>query len=186
MTFPVTEHTVKTARHTTWLSRLRCGRRAADRLRPRLAGALAVAGGTSCRALPAWASGLSRPDMRGYGRSSIYARHEDYALEHDRRGHDRAAGTRSAATRRCGSATTGAAPSSGTWRATIPTSCWAWPTSACPISRGLHARRTSAAGRPRDLSGGRVPGRAVGLSVLLRGELRQGAARASRPTSATR
>jgi len=79
-TFPVTEHTVKTDRHTTGY--LACG--PAD-------GPLLV----FCHGwpelslswrhqLPAFAALGFRcvaPDMRGYGRSSTYARHEDFAQE---------------------------------------------------------------------------------------------------------
>jgi pimeloyl-ACP methyl ester carboxylesterase len=80
MTFPVTEHTVKTARHTTGY--LACGRFGAPLLIfchgwPELA--------LSWRhQLPAFAALGFRcvaPDMRGYGRSSTYLRHADFAQE---------------------------------------------------------------------------------------------------------
>lgn len=80
MTFPVTEHTVKTARHTTGY--LACGRFGAPLLIfchgwPELA--------LSWRhQLPAFAALGFRcvaPDMRGYGRSSAYLRHADFAQE---------------------------------------------------------------------------------------------------------
>ena len=80
MAFPVTEHTVKTARHTTGY--LASGPEAGPLLIflhgwPELS--------RSWRhQLPAFA-GLGfrcvAPDMRGYGRSSTYTRHEDFALE---------------------------------------------------------------------------------------------------------
>lgn len=81
MAFPVTEHVVKTPRHTTFY--LSCG--AADA--PPM---IFVHGwpelSTSWRhQLPCFASLGFRaiaPDMRGYGRSTIHRRHEDYALEH--------------------------------------------------------------------------------------------------------
>ena len=78
MTFPVTEHTVKTARHTTGY--LACGAEGAPLLIfchgwPELS--------RSWRhQLPAFAALGFRavaPDMRGYGRSSTYRRHEDFA-----------------------------------------------------------------------------------------------------------
>lgn len=81
MTFPITEHTVKTARHTTGY--LACGAEAAPLLIfchgwPELS--------LSWRhQLPAFAALGFRciaPDMRGYGRSSTYTRHEDFAQEH--------------------------------------------------------------------------------------------------------
>jgi pimeloyl-ACP methyl ester carboxylesterase len=80
MTFPVTEHTVKTARHTTGY--LACGAEGGPLLIfchgwPELS--------LSWRhQLPAFAALGFRcvaPDMRGYGRSSTYTRHEDFAQE---------------------------------------------------------------------------------------------------------
>src|SRR5690242_1977840 len=80
MTFPVTEHTVKTARHTTGY--LACGAEAGPLLIfchgwPELS--------LSWRhQLPAFAALGFRciaPDMRGYGRSSTYSRHQDFAQE---------------------------------------------------------------------------------------------------------
>ena len=80
MTFPITEHTVKTARHTTGY--LACGAEAAPLL-------IFVHGWPelSCswrHQLPAFAALGFRcvaPDMRGYGRSDTYPRHEDFAQE---------------------------------------------------------------------------------------------------------
>lgn len=78
--FPITEHTIVTARHKTFY--LACG--AAD------APAIIFLHGwpelsLSWRhQLPCFASLGFRaiaPDMRGYGRSAVYGRHEDYALE---------------------------------------------------------------------------------------------------------
>jgi pimeloyl-ACP methyl ester carboxylesterase len=80
MTFPVTEHAVKTSRHTTGY--LACGRAEAPLLIfchgwPELS--------LSWRhQLPVFAALGFRcvaPDMRGYGRSSTYMRHEDFAQE---------------------------------------------------------------------------------------------------------
>ncbi len=80
MTFPVTEHTVKSARHTTGY--LACGGEAAPLL-------IFVHGWPELsiswrHQLPAFAALGFRciaPDMRGYGRSSTYTRHEDFAQE---------------------------------------------------------------------------------------------------------
>ncbi len=80
MTFPVTEHTVKTARHTTGY--LACGANDAPLL-------VFVHGWPELsiswrHQLPAFAALGFRcvaPDMRGYGRSNTYTRHEDFAQE---------------------------------------------------------------------------------------------------------
>ncbi len=80
MTFPVTEHTVKSARHTTGY--LACGAETAPLL-------IFVHGWPELsiswrHQLPVFAALGFRciaPDMRGYGRSSTYARHEDFAQE---------------------------------------------------------------------------------------------------------
>jgi pimeloyl-ACP methyl ester carboxylesterase len=81
MAFPVTEHTVKTPRHSTGY--LACGAVGAPLL-------VFVHGWPELsiswrHQLPAFAALGFRcvaPDMRGYGRSSTYARHEDFAQEH--------------------------------------------------------------------------------------------------------
>jgi len=81
MTFPVTEHTVKSARHMTGY--LACGAETAPLL-------IFVHGWPELsiswrHQLPAFAALGFRciaPDMRGYGRSSTYPRHEDFAQEH--------------------------------------------------------------------------------------------------------
>jgi pimeloyl-ACP methyl ester carboxylesterase len=80
MTFPVTEHTVKSARHTTGY--LACGAEKAPLL-------IFVHGWPELslswrHQLPAFAALGFRcvaPDMRGYGRSNTYTRHEDFAQE---------------------------------------------------------------------------------------------------------
>jgi pimeloyl-ACP methyl ester carboxylesterase len=80
MAFPVTDHVVKTARHTSFY--LACG--AADA--PPI---IFIHGWPELsiswrHQLPCFAALGFRaiaPDMRGYGRSSVYSRHEDYALE---------------------------------------------------------------------------------------------------------
>jgi pimeloyl-ACP methyl ester carboxylesterase len=81
MAFPITEHTLETARHRTFY--LACGADDAPAIVfthgwPELS--------LSWRhQLPCFASLGFRaiaPDMRGYGRSSVYSRHEDYAIEH--------------------------------------------------------------------------------------------------------
>jgi pimeloyl-ACP methyl ester carboxylesterase len=80
MTFPVTDNVVRTGRHTTFY--LACGAEDAPLI-------IFVHGWPELSVswrhqLPCFASlGFQAvaPDMRGYGRSSIYQRHEDYAVE---------------------------------------------------------------------------------------------------------
>jgi len=81
MPLPVTDNVVKTARHTTFY--LACGAEDATPI-------IFVHGWPELslswrHQLPCFA-GLGfraiAPDMRGYGRSSVYRRHEDYAIEH--------------------------------------------------------------------------------------------------------
>jgi len=78
--FPVTEHVAKTPRHTTFY--LACGADDAPAIIfihgwPELSVSwrhqLPVFAALGFRAIA--------PDMRGYGRSSVYPRHEDYALQ---------------------------------------------------------------------------------------------------------
>src|SRR5690348_7768719 len=81
MLFPITEHVAKSSRHTTFY--LACG--AAQR--PPL---IFVHGWPELsiswrHQLPVFADLGFRaiaPDLRGYGRSTVYATHGDYALEH--------------------------------------------------------------------------------------------------------
>ena len=81
MVFPVTEHISKSPRHTTFY--LACGAEDAPPI-------VFVHGWPELsiswrHQLPCFADLGFRavaPDMRGYGRSSVYTRHEDYALEH--------------------------------------------------------------------------------------------------------
>src|SRR3989442_9433575 len=81
MSFPVTEHIAKSARHTTFY--LACG----GAHRPVI---IFVHGWPELsiswrHQLPCFASLGFRaiaPDLRGYGRSSVYDTHADYALEH--------------------------------------------------------------------------------------------------------
>jgi pimeloyl-ACP methyl ester carboxylesterase len=80
MTFPVTEHTVKTARHTTGY--LACGAEGGPLLVfchgwPELS----LSWRHQLPAMAALGFRCIAPDMRGYGRSSTYARHEDFAQE---------------------------------------------------------------------------------------------------------
>ena len=80
MTFPVTEHTVKTPRHTTGY--LACGAEGGPLLIfchgwPELS----LSWRHQLPALAALGFRCIAPDMRGYGRSSTYARHEDFAQE---------------------------------------------------------------------------------------------------------
>jgi pimeloyl-ACP methyl ester carboxylesterase len=80
VTFPIHEHVVKSPRHTTFY--LSCGAPTATPIIfvhgwPELSTSwrhqLPVFGALGFRAIA--------PDMRGYGRSSVYTRHEDYAQE---------------------------------------------------------------------------------------------------------
>src|SRR5690242_17082069 len=81
MTFAVTENIVKTARHTSFY--LACGAAEAPPL-------IFVHGWPELSI--SWRHQLGcfahlgfraiAPDMRGYGRSSVYPTYEDYALEH--------------------------------------------------------------------------------------------------------
>jgi pimeloyl-ACP methyl ester carboxylesterase len=81
MMFPITEHVLRTGRHTTFF--LSCGAPDATPL-------IFVHGWPELsiswrHQLPVFAALGFRciaPDMRGYGRSTVYTRHEDYALEH--------------------------------------------------------------------------------------------------------
>lgn len=81
MTFPITEHIAKSQRHTTFY--LAGGAEDAPVI-------IFVHGWPELsiswrHQLPCFAALGFRaiaPDMRGYGRSSVYSRHEDYALEH--------------------------------------------------------------------------------------------------------
>ena len=80
MTFPILEHVARSARHTSFY--LSCGSRDATPVIfvhgwPELSISwrhqLPVMAGLGFRAIA--------PDMRGYGRSNVYGRHEDYAQE---------------------------------------------------------------------------------------------------------
>ena len=79
--FPINEHVLKTPRHTSFF--LSCGAEDAPLI-------LFIHGWPELsiswrHQLPCFAALGFRaiaPDMRGYGRSSVPARHEDYALEH--------------------------------------------------------------------------------------------------------
>ncbi len=81
MSFPVTEHIAKSSRHTSFY--LACGAQDAPLI-------IFVHGWPELsiswrHQLPCFAALGFRaiaPDMRGYGRSSVHGRHEDYALEH--------------------------------------------------------------------------------------------------------
>jgi len=81
MNYPILERAAKAARHTSFY--LSCGDEGATPIIfvhgwPELSISwrhqLPVFGNLGFRAIA--------PDMRGYGRSSVYVRHEDYALEH--------------------------------------------------------------------------------------------------------
>src|SRR6266496_481912 len=81
MSFPVLENIVKTARHKTFY--LSCG--AADAPLIVFVHGWPELSISWRHQLPCFANLGFRtvaPDMRGYGRSSVYSRHEDYAVEH--------------------------------------------------------------------------------------------------------
>jgi pimeloyl-ACP methyl ester carboxylesterase len=80
MTFPVLEHVARSPRHTTFF--LSCGAAGATPI-VFLHGwpELSVSWREQLPAFAALGFRAIAPDMRGYGRSSVYSRHEDYALE---------------------------------------------------------------------------------------------------------
>ncbi len=115
------------------------------------------------------------PDMRGYGRSSVYRRHEDYARRAHRRGHARAAPGARPREGRVGRARLGQPrrveprqPSSRQMRRRRQSV-------RALLRQGLCSREFPAPRRSGGLPGSAVPGRTVGLPAVLRGELRQGA-----------
>jgi pimeloyl-ACP methyl ester carboxylesterase len=80
MSFPILEHVAKSARHTTFF--LSCGAANATPIIfvhgwPELS----ICWRAQLSAFAALGFRAIAPDMRGYGRTSIYPRHEDYALE---------------------------------------------------------------------------------------------------------
>ena len=81
MIFPVTENVARTERHSTFY--LGCG--ASDGVPVMFVHGWPELSISWRHQLPVFAAMGFRciaPDMRGYGRSTVYARHEDYALEH--------------------------------------------------------------------------------------------------------
>ncbi|HXJ79716.1 MAG TPA: alpha/beta hydrolase [Candidatus Methylomirabilis sp.] len=81
MIFPVTEHVAKSDRHRTFY--LACGA-SESTLIVFVHGwpELSISWRHQLRCFADLGFRTIAPDMRGYGRSSVYARHEDYALEH--------------------------------------------------------------------------------------------------------
>ena len=173
MTFPVTEHTLKTERHTTGY--LACGPESGPLLIfchgwPELS----LSWRHQLPAMAALGFRCIAPDMRGYGRSSTYTRHEDFAQELivqdmiellDALGRDKAVWVG----HDWGSPVVwNIAAHHADRTAGVASLCVPY------LAEGFTLENIVAAGRPQDLSRGRVPGRAVGLPVLLRGELRQG------------
>jgi pimeloyl-ACP methyl ester carboxylesterase len=81
MTFPVTEHIARSPRHTTFY--LASG--ADDAIAMIFVHGwpeLSISWRHQLRCFAALGFRAIAPDMRGYGRSSVYPRHQDYALEH--------------------------------------------------------------------------------------------------------
>ena len=81
MTYPVTDNTVKTPRHTSFY--LACGAEDAPLIIfvhgwPELS----ISWRHQLACFEALGFRAIAPDMRGYGRSRVYPRHEDYAIEH--------------------------------------------------------------------------------------------------------
>ena len=167
--FPVTEHVAKSTRHTTFY--LACGAEDAPAI-------IFIHGWPELsiswrHQLPVFAALGFRaiaPDMRGYGRSSVYPRHEDYALEHtvqdmieliDSLGRERAVWV----------GHDWGSPVVWSMASHHPERCFAVANLCVPyISRGFAPGKLHPAGGSHGLSGGRVPGRPVGIHVLLRGE----------------
>jgi pimeloyl-ACP methyl ester carboxylesterase len=79
--FPITDHVVKTPRHTSFY--LACGDRGATPV-IFLHGwpELSISWRHQLPCLASLGFYAVAPDMRGYGRSGLHRRHEDYALEH--------------------------------------------------------------------------------------------------------
>ncbi len=169
MLFPITEHVVRSPDHTTF--HLACGAVDAPLI-------VFVHGWPELsiswrHQLPVFAALGFRaiaPDMRGYGRSSIHPRHQDYAVEH-------AAGDLLALLGALGRERAvwvghdWGSPVVWALAAHHPERCAAVANLCVPyFPRRLRARIVSAAGRPRNLSGRRVPCRAMGLPAVLRGE----------------
>ena len=81
MAFPITEHIVRTERHTTFY--LACGSQDAPLIIfvhgwPELS----ISWRHQLRCFASLGFRAIAPDMRGYGRSRVHPRHADYALEH--------------------------------------------------------------------------------------------------------
>ena len=79
--FPITDHVAKSARHTSFY--LACGAEDAPLVIfvhgwPELS----ISWRHQVPCLASLGFRAIAPDMRGYGRSNVYGRHEDYALEH--------------------------------------------------------------------------------------------------------
>ena len=129
MLFPVTEHFMKTARHASFY--LACGPET-DQLIIFVHGwpELSHSWRHQLRCFAALGFRCVAPDMRGYGRSSNYHTHADYALEHSV--HDMLDLLANLGRE---SATTGAARSFGVSPATTPSAARLSPTSASLTSQ---------------------------------------------------
>ena len=170
--FPVTEHVVKTPRHTSFY--LECGR--ADAVPIIFVHGWPELSISWRHQLPCFASLGFRaiaPDMRGYGQSTVYPRHEDYALERivtdmiellDSLGRDKAIWV------------------GHDWGSPVvwdianhhPDRCHAVASLCVPyFPPGFSMRGRDRSGGPYDLSRGRPARRTMGLSIILSRELRQ-------------
>ena len=174
---PSTSRERSATRRSTWLRRRRCD--AAD-LRAWLAGAVdqlappaAVFAALGFRCIA--------PDMRGYGRSSVYPRHEDYALEHsvrdmiellDALGRDKAVWV----------GHDWGSPVVWSLASHHPERCLGVANLCVPYIPGGFAPADSSRWSIARSIRKRVPGRPMGIPAVLRGEFRQGAVPRSRRT----
>jgi hypothetical protein len=172
--FPVTDHVVKTPRHTSFY--LACGEACAPMIFVHGWPELSISWRHQLPCFAALGFRAIAPDMRGYGRSSVHPRHEDYALEHivadmiellDSLGMKK----------RSGSGHDWGSPV--VWEYREPSSrsvSWRGESLRAVFSEGLHvAGIDPEPDRSHDLSGGGVSYRSMGISIVLSRELRQGA-----------
>ena len=172
MSFPVLEHFAKSARHTTFF--LSCG---APQATPIIFAhgwpELSISWREQLPAFAALGFRAIAPDMRGYGRSSVYPRHEDYALEEIVADMIQLLG-RAGLRRRSGSVTIGDRRSSGRSPSTIRTSATAWRIFVCPTSPRVSRSRPTVPLADRTVyPADKFPAGAMGLSIVLPREFRR-------------